>query len=132
MSSFIPGPDLRAALDRHIDQLSSSPIATIRSMDDRIALQPGTKTALAKVHGPLPEEGDAKPIYGAIGPERSRRARGCAAWATLGACGQSGRQAIVERRLDIAHHIAGLVRECSDLELLNICATNGRCRQPCE
>ena len=47
---------------------------------------------------------EARPTYGAIGPESSRRARSFAVWATLKAYGRSGQQRIVEHCLDIARH----------------------------
>jgi glutamate/tyrosine decarboxylase-like PLP-dependent enzyme len=66
----------------------------------------------------LPEvEGD-RPVFGFMGPEMSRRARGLAVWATLRAYGRDGYRAIVERCLDNAAHVAGLVEEADDVELL--------------
>jgi len=53
-----------------------------------------------------------------MGPELSRRARCLAVWATLRAYGRDGYRAIVERCLDNAAHLAGLVEDAEDAELL--------------
>jgi glutamate/tyrosine decarboxylase-like PLP-dependent enzyme len=66
----------------------------------------------------LPEAQDDRPIFGFMGPELSRRARSLAVWATLRAYGRDGYRAIVERCLDHAAHVASLVEEAEDLELL--------------
>jgi len=66
----------------------------------------------------LPEIADERPIFGFMGPELSRRARSLAVWATLRAYGREGYRAIVERCLDNAAHVARLVEEADDLELL--------------
>ncbi len=65
----------------------------------------------------LPDENDARPTYGAIGPESSRRARSFAVWATLKAYGREGHRRIVEHCLDLAQHFAEVVRRTPDLEL---------------
>ena len=67
----------------------------------------------------LPDENDARPTYGAIGPESSRRARSFAVWATLKAYGRDGHRRIVEHCLDIAQHFATVVRGTPELELMN-------------
>ncbi|MDH4109050.1 MAG: pyridoxal-dependent decarboxylase [Gammaproteobacteria bacterium] len=67
----------------------------------------------------LPDENDARPTYGAIGPESSRRARSFAVWATLKAYGREGHRRIVEHCLDIAQHFAAVVRATPGLELMN-------------
>lgn len=67
----------------------------------------------------LADENDARPTFGAIGPESSRRARSFAVWATLKAYGREGHRAIVEHCLDIAQTFAGLVEQNSELELMN-------------
>ena len=67
----------------------------------------------------LPDENDARPTPGAIGPESSRRARSFAVWATLKAYGREGQRRIVEHCLDIAEHFADVVRAADDLELMN-------------
>jgi glutamate/tyrosine decarboxylase-like PLP-dependent enzyme len=75
-------------------------------------------TAFAAGAAYLPEASDDRPIFGFMGPELSRRARSLAVWATLRAYGRSGYRAIVERCLDNAAHLASLVEEADDMELL--------------
>ncbi|BCB84067.1 pyridoxal phosphate-dependent decarboxylase family protein [Phytohabitans suffuscus] len=58
------------------------------------------------------------PGYALLGPESSRRARSLPIWATLAAYGRSGHQAMVERHLDLAQHLAALVDAAPDLERL--------------
>ena len=65
-----------------------------------------------------PDTEDERPVFGFMGPELSRRARSLAVWATLRAYGRDGYCAIVERCLDNAAHVARLVEEAEDLELL--------------
>lgn len=67
----------------------------------------------------LPDENDARPTPGAIGPESSRRARSFAVWATLKAYGREGHRAIVEHCLDIAQYFAEVVAKTPELELMN-------------
>lgn len=67
----------------------------------------------------LPEENSARPTFGAIGPESSRRARSFAVWATLKAYGRRGQQRLVEHCLDIAVYFAERVRATEHLELMN-------------
>jgi len=67
----------------------------------------------------LPEENSARPTFGAIGPESSRRARSFAVWATLKAYGRRGQQRLVEHCLDIAAYFAERVRTTEYLELMN-------------
>jgi glutamate/tyrosine decarboxylase-like PLP-dependent enzyme len=67
----------------------------------------------------LPSQDDARPTFGAIGPESSRRARSFAVWATLKAYGRQGHRQIVEHCLDIAAHFAEVVRRTAELELMN-------------
>jgi glutamate/tyrosine decarboxylase-like PLP-dependent enzyme len=57
-------------------------------------------------------------MFGAMGPEASRRARGIAIWATLRAYGRKGYREMVERHLDLAQHLARRVDEAADLERL--------------
>jgi glutamate/tyrosine decarboxylase-like PLP-dependent enzyme len=66
----------------------------------------------------LPESHEERPNYAYRGPEMSRRARSLAVWATLKAYGRTGYREIVERSLDNAAHVAQLVEEAPDLELL--------------
>ncbi|WP_433324878.1 pyridoxal phosphate-dependent decarboxylase family protein [Spirillospora sp. CA-294931] len=56
--------------------------------------------------------------YNTIGPESSRRSRAFPIWATLYAYGRDGHRAMVERHLDLALHLGGLVEKAPDLELL--------------
>jgi glutamate/tyrosine decarboxylase-like PLP-dependent enzyme len=66
----------------------------------------------------LPDPLGPKPTWGFLGPEMSRRARAFTVWATLRAYGRSGYQAIVEKHLDLAEHLARRVDEEPDLERL--------------
>lgn len=66
----------------------------------------------------LPEAQEDRPIFAFLSPELSRRARSLAVWATLRAYGRTGYRSIVERCLDNAAHLASLVEEADDLELL--------------
>jgi glutamate/tyrosine decarboxylase-like PLP-dependent enzyme len=66
----------------------------------------------------LPELDEERPSYAYMGPEMSRRARSLAVWATLAAYGRAGYREIVERNLDNAAHLAGLVEEAPDMELM--------------
>lgn len=66
----------------------------------------------------LPEVQEERPMFAFVGPELSRRARSLAVWATLRAYGRTGYRAIVERCVDNAAHLARLVEEAEDLELL--------------
>ena len=66
----------------------------------------------------LPEPEEERPVFGFMGPELSRRARSLSVWATLRAYGRDGYRAIVERCLDNAAHLAALVEEADDAELL--------------
>jgi glutamate/tyrosine decarboxylase-like PLP-dependent enzyme len=56
--------------------------------------------------------------YGLFGPESSRRARALPIWATLRAYGRDGYRVMVERHLDLAQRMAGLVDAAPDLERL--------------
>jgi glutamate/tyrosine decarboxylase-like PLP-dependent enzyme len=66
----------------------------------------------------LPESEEDRPNYAYMAPEMSRRARSLAVWATLKAYGRAGYREIVERCLDNAGHVAQLVEEAPDMELL--------------
>ena len=57
-------------------------------------------------------------MFGGLGPEASRRARGIAIWATLRAYGRTGYREMVERHLDLAQHLARRVDAAPDLERL--------------
>ena len=65
----------------------------------------------------LPKPGE-HPLYGGVGPEASRRARGIAVWATLRAYGRQGYREMVERHLELAQRLAKRVDEAPDLERL--------------
>src|SRR5919198_1218043 len=76
------------------------------------------RTTFAAGAAYLPDVTDERPIFGFMGPELSRRARSLAVWATLRAYGRSGYRAIVERCLDNAAHLASLIEDAEDMELL--------------
>ena len=65
----------------------------------------------------LPGE-EPEPTYGYLTPESSQRARALAVWAALRAWGRSGYREMVERHLDLAQRLAGLVDEAPELERL--------------
>jgi glutamate/tyrosine decarboxylase-like PLP-dependent enzyme len=65
----------------------------------------------------LPTAGE-HPMFMAMGPESSRRARGIAVWATLRAYGRGGYRAMVERHLALAQRLAHRVDDSPDLERL--------------
>jgi glutamate/tyrosine decarboxylase-like PLP-dependent enzyme len=65
----------------------------------------------------LPDE-EPEPTYGYLSPESSQRARSLAVWAALRAWGREGYRELVERHLDLAQRLAGLVDEAPDLERL--------------
>ncbi|MEV6849679.1 pyridoxal-dependent decarboxylase [Actinoplanes sp. NPDC051411] len=75
----------------------------------------------------LPGPGDPAGGYGLYGPESSRRARSLPIWATLAAYGRSGYRSLVERNLDLAQHLAGLVdaspvlQRLADVPLCIVC-----------
>ncbi|GAA1337731.1 pyridoxal phosphate-dependent decarboxylase family protein [Saccharothrix algeriensis] len=66
----------------------------------------------------LPEPDDEFVNYNNLGPESSRRARALPIWAALRAYGRSGHRAMVERHLDLARHLGGVVERSADFELL--------------
>jgi glutamate/tyrosine decarboxylase-like PLP-dependent enzyme len=71
--------------------------------------------------------------YANFGPESSRRARSIPIWATLAAYGRDGYRAMVERHLDLAQRLAGLVDAAPDLERLAdvpLCIVCFRVRPP--
>jgi glutamate/tyrosine decarboxylase-like PLP-dependent enzyme len=65
----------------------------------------------------LPED-EPEPTYGYLKPESSHRARALAVWTALRAWGRAGYREMVERHLDLAQRLAGLVDEAPDLERL--------------
>ena len=66
----------------------------------------------------LGSEAMARPVFGNLGPEMSRRARSLAVWATLRAYGRDGHRAMVERHLRLARRVADQVDAAPDLERL--------------
>ncbi|WP_141576979.1 pyridoxal-dependent decarboxylase [Actinomadura sp. WMMA1423] len=66
----------------------------------------------------LPDSDDERINYNMLGPESSRRARALPIWATLRAYGRDGYREMVERHLDVAAHLGGLVEAAPDMELL--------------
>jgi glutamate/tyrosine decarboxylase-like PLP-dependent enzyme len=66
----------------------------------------------------LGTEATARPVFGNLSPEMSRRARALPVWATLRAYGREGYRAMVERHLRLAQRVARQVDEAPDLERL--------------
>ncbi len=66
----------------------------------------------------LGTEATARPVFGNLSPEMSRRARALPVWATLRAYGREGYRAMVERHLRLAQRVARQVDESPDLERL--------------
>ena len=66
----------------------------------------------------LATEATARPVFGNLSPEMSRRARALPVWATLRAYGREGYRAMVERHLQLAQRVAKQVDEAPDLERL--------------
>ena len=65
---------------------------------------------------PTPDE--ARPSFGFLSPESSRRARSLTVWATLKAYGREGYREMVERHLALAQRLAARVDEAEELERL--------------
>ena len=81
----------------------------------------------------LPGADSPRGGYALLGPESSRRARSLPIWATLAAYGRAGYREMVERHLDLAQHLAGLVDAAPDLERLAdvpLCIVCFRVRPP--
>jgi glutamate/tyrosine decarboxylase-like PLP-dependent enzyme len=66
----------------------------------------------------LGTEALARPVFGNLAPEMSRRARAFPVWATLRAYGREGYRKMVERHLALAQRVAALVDAAPDLERL--------------
>lgn len=66
----------------------------------------------------LGTEALARPVFGNLSPEMSRRARALPVWATLRAYGRDGYRAMVERHVRLAQRVAQQVDEAADLERL--------------
>jgi glutamate/tyrosine decarboxylase-like PLP-dependent enzyme len=79
------------------------------------ALHVGAFSASAAYLG---TEALARPVFGNMAPEMSRRTRALTVWATLRAYGRSGIQAMVERHLRLAQRVADQVDAAPDLERL--------------
>lgn len=60
----------------------------------------------------------ARPVFGNLGPEMSRRARALPVWATLRAYGRDGYREMVERHLALAQRVVRQVDNAPDLERL--------------
>ena len=75
----------------------------------------------------LGTEAMARPVFGNLGPEMSRRARSLAVWATLRAYGREGYRSMVERHLRLAQRVAGQVDAAPDLERLADVSLNVIC-----
>ena len=75
----------------------------------------------------LGTEAAARPVFGNLGPEMSRRARSLAVWATLRAYGREGYRSMVERHLRLARRVAGQVDAAPDLERLADVSLNVIC-----
>ncbi len=75
----------------------------------------------------LGTEALARPVFGNLGPEMSRRARSLALWATLRAYGRAGYRAMVERHLALAQRVADQVDAAPDLERLADVSLNVVC-----
>ncbi len=66
----------------------------------------------------LGSEGLARPVFGNLALEMSRRARSLPVWATLRAYGRGGYREMVERHLALARRVAAQVDAAPDLERL--------------
>jgi glutamate/tyrosine decarboxylase-like PLP-dependent enzyme len=66
----------------------------------------------------LGTEALARPVFGNLGPEMSRRARSLPVWATLRAYGRDGYREMVERHLALAQRVARQVDDAPELERL--------------
>jgi glutamate/tyrosine decarboxylase-like PLP-dependent enzyme len=80
-----------------------------------VDLQAGSFSAAAAYLG---TETLARPVFGNLAPEMSRRARSIPVWATLRAYGRDGYRAMVERHLALAQRVARQVDDAPDLERL--------------
>jgi glutamate/tyrosine decarboxylase-like PLP-dependent enzyme len=66
----------------------------------------------------LGTEALARPVFGNLAPEMSRRARAIPVWATLRAYGRDGYRAMIERHLALAQRVARQVDDAPELERL--------------
>jgi glutamate/tyrosine decarboxylase-like PLP-dependent enzyme len=67
----------------------------------------------------LGTESTARPVFGNLGVEMSRRARALPVWATLRAYGREGHRLMIERHLALARRVAAQVDEAHELERLS-------------
>jgi len=74
--------------------------------------------AFAAAAAYLGTETQARPVFGNLAPEMSRRARAIPVWATLRAYGRDGYRAMFERHLALAQRVARQVDQAPDLERL--------------
>lgn len=79
------------------------------------AIHTGAFSATAAYLG---SEALARPVFGNLAPEMSRRARAIPVWATLRAYGRDGYRAMIERHLSLAQRVAAQVDAAPDLERL--------------
>jgi glutamate/tyrosine decarboxylase-like PLP-dependent enzyme len=96
---------------------------------DESLLMPAFNAAAAY----LPGEDPARPNFGFLGPESSRRARSLVVWATLQAYGRRGYRELVERNLALTRRVARRVDESPDLERVAeapLCIVTFRLRPP--
>jgi glutamate/tyrosine decarboxylase-like PLP-dependent enzyme len=75
----------------------------------------------------LGKEASARPVFGNLAAEMSRRARALPVWATLRAYGRDGYRAMVERHLALAQRVARQVDQAPDLERLAAVPLNVVC-----
>ena len=75
----------------------------------------------------LGKDATARPTFGNLGPEMSRRARSLAVWATLRAYGRSGIRSMVERHLRLARRVGDQVDAAPDLQRLADVSLNVIC-----
>ena len=80
-----------------------------------VGLHAGSFSATAAYLG---TETLARPVFGNLAPEMSRRARAIPVWATLRAYGRDGYRAMIERHLALTQRVARQVDEAPDLERL--------------
>ena len=66
-----------------------------------------------------PADGQPQRVPANLGPESSRRARALPIFATLAAYGRQGIETMVEGHLALARHLADLVRDAPDLDLVD-------------
>nr|MDT0658894.1 pyridoxal-dependent decarboxylase [Micromonospora sp. DSM 115978] len=83
-----------------------------------VAYLPGPSSPLAGEAAARPSAPGGEVDFALHGPESSRRSRAMPIWATLAAYGRDGHREMVERHLDLAQRLAGLVDAAPELERL--------------